>query len=328
MLTVVVPCYNEEDVLSETISRLIQLLGELTEKKKVAPGSHVLFVDDGSADTTWQQISAAAEQHAIIRGLKLSRNRGHQIALVAGLMSSDGDIVISADADLQDDLDAIEKMIDAHADGADIVYGVRSARTTDTFFKRFTAEGYYWLLDKLGVDIVFNHADYRLMTRRTIEALAEYGESNLFVRGLIPQLGFPAQTVEYERQERFAGESKYPLRKMLSLALSGVTSFSVKPLRLITTLGIIIALISFGFGIWSLVTALLLKQTVPGWASTVVPLFFLGGVQIVSIGIIGEYVGRIYVETKRRPRYHIEALAGARRTSNAKRQKVDADVDS
>ena len=328
-LCIVVPCYNEEAVLPETFKRMTAIFDDLIARSKIAPSSHMLFVNDGSKDATWQLIAEASETSPYIRGLKLSRNRGHQIALKAGLMTCAGDIIISIDADLQDDLAAIEKMIDAHYDGADIVYGVRSSRKTDTFFKRFTAESYYSVLKSMGIDIVFNHADYRLMSRRAIEALREYDEANLFLRGLIPQLGFNTAIVEYERHERFAGESHYPLGKMISLAMSGITAFSIGPLRFITYLGLMIAMASFIAGAWSLVVTLFTDSTVPGWASTVVPLFFLGGVQLVSLGIIGEYVGRIYFETKRRPHYHIDQLVGGvKQPSGPKNERLLEETNS
>ena len=239
-------------------------------------------------------------------GLKLSRNRGHQIALLAGLFGAKGDVLISVDADLQDDLEAIPKMLEQHAAGSEVVYGVRADRSSDTFFKRFTAEGYYRVLDALGVEIVFNHADYRLMSRRVVEALRQHDERNVFLRGLVPQLGFRSSTVEYERGERFAGESKYPLVKMLSLAWQGVTSFSAAPLRFITGLGVSVSIVSLCLAAWALGVRLFTDEAVPGWASVVVPLFFLSGVQLLAIGVIGEYLAKIFVEVKARPRYFIE----------------------
>lgn len=309
MLSIVVPCYNEEAVLPATISQLKSLLGDLVEKNLIDPTSHVIFVDDGSSDRTWQIIQEASASSEAIHGIKLSRNRGHQNAVLAGLLDAKGDAVISVDADLQDDLGAIEKMILAHLKGSDIVFGVRKSRDTDTFFKRLTAEGYYRLLERFGVEVVFNHADYRLMSRRTIEALRDFSEVNLFLRGIIPQLGFPSSIVYYDRAERFAGESKYPLGKMLALAWQGVTSFSTAPLRMITVLGLLISLGSFGITIWALVIRLFSDMAVPGWTSTVVPIYLLGGVQLLCIGIIGEYLAKIYLETKRRPHFFIEDRA-------------------
>jgi glycosyltransferase involved in cell wall biosynthesis len=251
-------------------------------------------------------IEALAAQQPRIKGIKLSRNCGHQLALLAGLLTVPGDAVISIDADLQDDLDAIEHMIDAHAKGSEIVYGVRKKRDTDTLLKRFTAEGYYRLLGVLGVEVVFNHADYRLMSRRALNALSTYEEVNVFLRGMIPQLGFRTSTVYYDRQERFAGKSKYTLRKMLALAWNGITSFSPTPLRIITTVGFVIAMLSLALSVWALTVRLLGYYTVPGWASSVVAIYFLGGLQLFSIGLIGEYLAKIYLEVKRRPRFQIE----------------------
>lgn len=305
-LTIVVPCYNEEAVLPETQARLLEVLDRLEEKNAISAQSKLVFVDDGSKDGTWRTIENLADAERRITGLKLSRNRGHQNAVLAGLLNSSGDILITIDADLQDDLDAIERMISAHASGADIVYGVRKARDTDTWFKRTSAEAYYKLLAIFGVEIVFNHADYRLMSRRAIEALRAYGEVNLFLRGIVPQLGYPTAFVYYDRSERFAGESKYPLSKMLALAWQGITSFSTTPLRIITSLGFLISGGSFAFTMWAISIRVFTEQAVPGWASTVVPVYLLGGIQLLCIGIIGEYLGKIYTETKNRPRYFIE----------------------
>lgn len=304
-LGIVVPCYNEEEVLPETIARLAALVRGLIEKGRIAPESGVYYVDDGSRDATWKIIQDAAAREAGVHGIKLSRNRGHQNALLAGLEGAQGDAIISVDADLQDDLGVIEKMVDLYVGGAEIVYGVRESRTTDTIFKRITAEFYYRLLARMGVQIVFNHADYRLMSRRALQALERFGEVNLFLRGIIPQLGFTTATVTYARGERFAGESKYPLRKMLALAANGITSFSVVPLRLIAGLGLLISSFSALMIGW-IVVGKLFNDVIPGWASSVVPIYLLGGVQLLSIGIIGEYIGKIYLETKRRPRFLIE----------------------
>jgi glycosyltransferase involved in cell wall biosynthesis len=305
-LTIVVPCHNEEAVLPETGSRLLELLDSLHDQGRVASDSRVVFVDDGSRDSTWTLIEDLAASEPRIRGIKLSRNYGHQNALLAGLMTVEGDAVISVDADLQDDLSVIGNMVMAHDEGVDIVYGVRSTRDVDTFFKRMSAVMYYKLLKWMGVDVVFNHADYRLMSRRALEALKEYSEVNLFLRGLVPTLGFPSSVVSYERHERFAGESKYPLRKMLGLALDGVTSFSAFPLRLIAGLGVIVFLISMGLSFWVLWTRMFTDDAVPGWASSVLPMYLLGGIQLFSIGVLGEYISKVYMETKRRPRYIIE----------------------
>lgn len=324
-LAIVVPCYNEQEVLPETLRRLRLLLERMTGEGRVSAASRVWLVDDGSRDQTWALIRQASEEaDAICRGLKLSRNRGHQVALLAGLMQAEGDVLISIDADLQDDLEVMLAMLDHYGQGHDIVYGVRSTRTSDTAFKRVTAEAYYRLLDRLGVEVVFNHADYRLMSRRAVEALRACPESNIFLRGLIPQLGYPSSVVTYERHERFAGESKYPLRKMLALAWQGVTSFSAVPLRAITTLGMLVSVLSLAMGFWALGVRLFTTQAVPGWASIVIPLFLISGVQLLSLGIIGEYLAKVFVETKRRPLYFIEQQAGAEASPGAATRPVEA----
>ncbi len=305
-LAIVVPCFNEEEVLPSTVDHLTKLMGQLVAEGLVTPASTITFVDDGSKDRTWNLIENAAHNNCAIHGIKLSRNRGHQNALIAGLMSVHGDVVVTVDADLQDDLSAIPEMLVKHREGAEIVYGIRNHRETDTAFKRISAEGYYRLLRLLGVDIVFNHADYRLLDRAAIKALEQYGEVNVFLRGIIPQLGFRTANVYYKRAERFAGESKYPLGKMLILAWDGLTSFSSLPLRWITVLGFMVSLFSFAIGGWALITRLFFNGIVPGWASTVIPMYFLGGIQLLSLGIIGEYIAKIYSETKHRPRYIIE----------------------
>lgn len=305
-LSIVVPCYNEESVLPETARRLVTLLQGLVQTGEVDASSHVYFIDDGSKDATWSLIESLAAKSPELKGIKLSRNCGHQIAVLAGLMTVPGDAVISVDADLQDDLGAIERMLAEFRNGSEIVYGIRKRRDTDTFVKRATAEGYYRLLARLGVEIVFNHADYRLLGRRALSALSGYEEVNVFLRGLIPQLGFRTSCVYYDRAERFAGESKYPLRKMLALAWNGVTSFSAAPLRFITGFGIIIALVSLALSVWALWVRLFGHSAVPGWASSVVPIYFLGGLQLFSIGLIGEYLAKTYLEVKRRPRFIIE----------------------
>lgn len=312
-LSIVVPCYNEEAVLPETIARLEALKRELVAGHGISADSEIILVDDGSRDRTWELIEQASGEDPSVRGVKLSRNRGHQAALIAGLYAAEGDAVVSVDADLQDDLDAIREMVLACRKGADIVYGVRKRRDTDTFFKRCSAESYYRLLDVLGVEIVFNHADYRLMSRRALEALKQYGESNLFLRGIIPQLGFPSAIVYYDRAERFAGESKYPLKKMLAFAWQGVTSFSAAPLRAITGLGGLVSIGSFVIALWALWVRLFSESAVPGWASTVVPMFFLAGIQLLCIGIIGEYLAKIYLEVKHRPAYFVEKTSGGPR---------------
>ncbi|MEZ5512871.1 MAG: glycosyltransferase family 2 protein [Steroidobacteraceae bacterium] len=307
-VSIVVPCFNEEAVLPETARRLELLLRHLQSVGKVTTTSQVYFVDDGSYDSTWQLIESHAANSELIRGIKLSRNRGHQIALLAGLETVPGDAAISVDADLQDDLAAIEQMIDAFNSGTEIVYGVRKSRSVDSIFKRLSAEGYYKVLSLLGVEVIFNHADYRLMSRRSLDALAQFREANIFLRGLLPQLGFSWSIVYYDRAERYAGESKYPLRKMLALAWNGVTSFSAAPLRFITGLGILVSLVSIAVAVWALAMRVFTSQAVPGWASTVVPIYFLGGIQLFAVGIIGEYLAKIYLETKRRPRYFIDKV--------------------
>lgn len=305
-LSVVVPCYNEEEVLPQTASRLLEQLNVLRADGQISAESCVYFVDDGSRDATWRLIEELARTDSRVHGIKLSRNRGHQNALLAGLFTARGDAVVSIDADLQDDVGAIDGMVRAHAGGADIVYGVRRRRDTDSAFKKYTALSYYRLLAKLGVQIVYNHADYRLMSRRAIDALAQYRESNMFLRGIIPLLGFNTATVYYDRAERAAGVSKYPLRRMLGFALNGVTSFSATPLRAITALGFFVAVLSILGGGWVIWERLWGTGLVPGWASILVPVFFLGGVQMLCLGVIGEYVAKIYIESKGRPRYFID----------------------
>lgn len=305
-LSVVVPCYNEEKVLNETIPRLNRLLDHLVEQHKISSESYVYYVDDGSRDATWEIIRDRAASDDRVRGIKLSQNRGHQNALFAGLATVGGDIVVSVDADLQDDLNAIGDMVEAFLAGHDIVYGVRSVRNTDTRFKRVTAETYYRLLELMGVNVVYNHADFRLLSRRALEALKQFQEVNLFLRGIVPALGFSSTVVSYERRERFAGDSKYPVRKMLGLAIDGITSFSALPLRIIAGLGFVVFMASLLVSVWVLWVRLFTANAVPGWASSVLPMYLLGGIQLLSIGVLGEYVGKIYLETKRRPRFFIE----------------------
>ena len=309
-LYIVVPCYNEEAVLPETAKRLKKKLQALLEKGKISDKSRVMFVNDGSRDRTWEIISQLHEEEPqVFSGVNLARNRGHQNALLAGLMTAvnHADMVISMDADLQDDVDAVDAMVDAYHKGYDVVYGVRSSRKTDTFFKRFTAEGFYKLMKALGVDIVFNHADYRLMSKRALEGLAEFGEVNLFLRGIVPQIGYPWTTVEYERHERFAGESKYPLKKMLAFAFDGITSFSIKPMRLILLLGVVVFAVSILMLLYALISKLS-GSTTAGWTSMMGSIWLIGGIQLLSLGVIGEYIGKIYSETKRRPRFIIERV--------------------
>lgn len=309
-LGLVIPCFNEEEVLRETTSRLIPLLARMRSEGLISSRSAIFYVDDGSRDRTWALIEELSKAHGEVCGIKLSGNRGHQNALLCGLMTAPGDMLISVDADLQDDLDVIPQMVRHYIDGCDVVYGVRKRRDTDTFFKRFTAEGYYKLMAAMKVDIVFNHADYRLLSRRALDALSEYREVNLFLRGLVRLLGYKSAIVQYDRAERFAGESKYPLSKMLSFAWQGITSFSTAPLKLITMTGLLVSFVSIALAFWGLGTALLTDRAMPGWTSTVVPMYFLGGVQLLSLGIIGEYIAKIYLETKGRPRFHVDVLRG------------------
>ena len=309
-LGIVVPCFNEVEVIDDTVEKLTGVLADLVEKGKISGDSRLVFVDDGSRDSTWERIEAFSAADERINGVKLSRNVGHQRALLAGLLSRDEDALVSIDADLQDDIDAIEKMVDAHLDGAEVVYGVRDNRETDTPFKRGTANMFYRTMRALGADVIQEHADFRLMGRRSLDALGEYREANLFLRGLIPMIGYPSRKVYYRRGERTAGESKYPLRKMLSLALDGLTSLSSFPLRLITFIGLVVFLIATAMSAWTLAVVLFTDQAVPGWASTVLPMYFIGGVQILCIGVLGEYAGKIYQEVKQRPRYFIERTSG------------------
>lgn len=307
ILYVVVPCYNEEEVLPETSKRLKIKLNSLIERNKISSESRVLFVDDGSKDKTWQLISQLCNEDSLFSGAKLAHNRGHQNALLAGLMTAKeyADMVISMDADLQDDIDVVDKFIDEYYNGSDIVYGVRSSRKKDTFFKRSTALAYYRFLQKMGVDIVYNHADYRLMSKRALNALEQFKEVNLFLRGIVPIIGYKTSIVEYERNERFAGESKYPLKKMFAFAIDGITSFSVKPIRLITSLGFIIFALSLVMLIYSIIIKIF-GHADSGWASIICSIWMIGGIQLLSLGIIGEYIGKIYNETKSRPRFIIE----------------------
>ena len=305
-LFIIVPCYNEEEVLPLTAPVFLEKITTLAEKGKIAENSRVLFVNDGSRDRTWQIIQELAGKDEHYLGIAQSRNRGHQNAVLAGLMEVKDacDITVTIDADGQDDINAIDAMVDAYLDGCEVVYGVRSSRETDTFFKRFTAQSFYRLLAGLGAEVIYNHADYRLISSKVLKEFANFHEVNLFLRGLVPLVGFKSTTVEYARHERLAGKSHYPLKKMLALAMDGVTSLSVKPLHLIMSFGIIVALISFVGCIWALVTALC-GRSVAGWASMTCIICFVSGVQLISLGIIGEYIGKIYLETKQRPRYII-----------------------
>jgi glycosyltransferase involved in cell wall biosynthesis len=307
-LAVIVPCFNEEEVLPETARRLLGLLDRLRQEARIGAESRIVFVDDGSRDRTWELIEALAREDARVRGVKLSRNRGHQNALLAGLFTSEGDVLVSVDADLQDDIEIIRNMLEQHARGMQVVYGVRSNRASDGLFKRASAQSFYRMIRALGVESVYNHADFRLLSRTAVDALKDFREVNLFLRGIVPLIGFKSSMVYYTRTERFAGVSKYPLRKMLGLALDAVTSFSIVPLRLITTLGFAVFLFSVAMGLWVLWVKLFNARAVPGWTSTLLPIYMLGGLQILCIGIIGEYLGKVYQEAKRRPRYIIEKM--------------------
>lgn len=309
-LYIVIPCYKEEAVLPETSKRLREKMNALRAAGKISEHSRVMFVNDGSSDQTWPIISRLHEQEPeMFSGVNLSRNRGHQNALLAGLLTAVNyaDMIISMDADLQDDINAVDAMVDAYHEGYEVVYGVRSKRDKDTFFKRFTAEGFYKVMKALGVDIVFNHADYRLMSRRAVEGLSQFSEVNLFLRGIVPQIGYKWTTVSYERAERFAGESKYPLKKMIAFAADGITSFSVKPIRLVFSAGVVVFLISLVMLLYALVSKLV-GHTSAGWTSLMGSIWLLGGIQLLSLGIVGEYIGKIYNETKRRPRFIIESV--------------------
>lgn len=306
-LYLVIPCYNEEEVLPETSKRLKEKVTSLITKGKIDEGSRIVFVNDGSKDRTWELISELHKQDPVFSGINLSRNRGHQNALLAGLMTvkDHADMVISMDADLQDDIDAVDEMVEKYLNGVDIVCGVRSSRAKDTFFKKATAEGFYKLMNSMGANTVFNHADYRLMSRRALEGLAQFGEVNLFLRGIVPMIGYTTDVVYYERGERFAGESKYPLGKMLSFAVEGITSLSTKPIRLITGLGFFIFLISIIILIYSLVRHFM-GETIVGWTTLMVSVWGIGGLILLSLGVVGEYIGKIYLETKARPRFIVE----------------------
>ena len=306
ILYIVIPCYNEQEVLPITAPLFLQKINALAAAGKISPDSRVLFVNDGSKDCTWEIINELAASDAHYVGICQSRNRGHQNAVLAGLMEAKDrcDITISIDCDGQDDINAMDGMVDAYLDGCDVVYGVRSKRDTDTFFKRFTAESFYKLLNAMGAEVVYNHADYRLMSARVLQEFAKFKEVNLFLRGMVPLVGFKSTSVAYERHERIAGESHYPLSKMLSLAFDGITSLSIKPIRFITGFGVIVALISFIGVIWAMVEAVL-GLTVSGWASMTSIICFVSGVQLICLGVIGEYIGKIYMETKHRPRYII-----------------------
>lgn len=307
ILYIVVPCYNEEEVLPETAKRLGEKLGSLITAEKISEKSRIMFVNDGSKDKTWEIINELHNKDDIFTGVNLSRNRGHQNALLAGLMTAKerADVTVSMDADLQDDINAVDAMLDEYYNGCDIVYGVRSKRKKDTFFKRFTAEGFYRIMNFLGAETVFNHADYRLMSKRALEGLSEFKEVNLFLRGIVPMVGYKSSSVYYEREERFAGESKYPLKKMIAFALEGITSLSSKPIRYITTIGFLIFIISL-LMIAYFIARWAIGATVSGWASVICSVWAIGGLIMLSLGVIGEYIGKIYLETKARPKFIIE----------------------
>ena len=303
----VIPCYNEQEVLEETVKRLTAKMDSRRERGLAGDKSRILLVNDGSKDKTWEIITRLHEENGYVEGVKLAHNRGHQNALFCGLMTAMPlcDCAISLDADLQDDVDALDKFVEKFLEGCDVVYGVRNKRDTDTWFKRTTAEGYYKILHLLGVDVVFNHADYRLMSRRALEALSEYKEVNLFLRGMVPLIGYKSDYVYYDRHERFAGESKYPLKKMIALALDGITSFSVKPLKLISNFGVIVSILSV-FGLLYALISYFAGWAVSGWTAIVCSIWLLGGLQMLCLGVVGGYVGKIYSEVKARPRYRVE----------------------
>ena len=309
ILYLVIPCYNEEEVLPETSTRLLEKINTMINNEDISEKSKILFVNDGSKDKTWDIIEGLYNKNSIFSGVNLSRNKGHQNALLAGLTiaKEHADMVISLDADLQDDINVIDEFVKEYYSGSDIVYGVRSSRKTDTFLKRTTALGYYKFMNRLGVDLIYNHADYRLMSKRAIEGLSEFKEVNLFLRGIVPLIGYKYSIVEYERHERFAGESKYPLKKMLAFAWDGITSFSIKPIRIITSLGFSIFILSLIALVYSLVVKFMGK-TQAGWTSLTISIWMIGGIQLLSLGVIGEYIGKIYNETKSRPRYIIKEI--------------------
>ena len=308
-LYIVVPCYNEEAVLPETAKRMLDLMHRMRNSGLVNSKSRICFVDDGSRDKTWKIIDSLVKEHSEISGIKLAANAGHQNALLGGLMTvkNDCDCTISIDADLQDDIEIIPQMVEDYINGYDVVYGVRNKRNTDTAFKRLSAIAFYKLMNFMGVKIVFNHADFRLMSKRALDALAEFPERNLFLRGMAPLVGFKSTCRYYDRAERFAGESKYPLKKMISLAFDGITSFSVSPIRMITCLGMTVCVISVFMALYALFAKLFNADTTPGWASLMISIWFIGGIMLMSVGLIGEYIGKIYKEVKRRPRYIVEA---------------------
>lgn len=305
-LSIVVPCYNEQEVLEDSCAKLLALLKKLMAKGLITPGSELLLVDDGSTDSTWSLIEQIAQQETLVTGISLSRNRGHQNALLAGLSEAKGEAIITIDADLQDDISVIEQMVQRHQQGFEIVYGVRQQRNSDTQYKRITAQWYYRLLLLMGVEIIADHADFRLLGRQALSALQQYQEVNLFLRGIIPTLGYPTCQIYYDRKQRQAGTTKYSMTKMLALAIDGITSFSAIPLRFIAVCGLMVFIISLLTSMWAMGVRLFSDDIVPGWASSVLPMYLLGGVQLLSIGVVGEYVAKIYLETKNRPRFFIE----------------------
>ena len=326
ILYMVIPCYNEEAVLHETASRMKAKYTVLTERGMISPESRIVFVNDGSKDSTWQIIEELhRSEPGFFSGINLSRNSGHQNAVLAGLMTVKDicDMAITMDADLQDDINAIDAMVEKYNEGCQVVYGIRSARKTDTFFKRFTAESFYRFMKSMGADIVYNHADFRLMSRRVLQELDGFREVNLFLRGIVPLIGFKSANVYYERSERFAGESKYPLKKMLAFAVNGITSFSTKPLKLITAIGFIMSLISAAAIVWAFVVKILGHSEL-GWSSTMCSIWLIGGIQILALGIIGEYIGKIYAEVKQRPRYIVADFIN----DTEKRRNNDAEKNS
>ncbi len=312
ILSIIVPCYNEEEVLVETCKRLTNVLDDLVQKNKISSSSYILFVDDGSKDNTWKIIEKLSSQNKNITGIMLSQNMGHQMALIAGMENAVNkcDCLVTIDADLQDDENAIKAMLDEFDNSFEIVYGVRHNRNNDSFIKKTTAECFYKFMKLLGVNIIFNHADYRLISNRVVRAFLKFSESNIFIRGIIPLIGFKSSQVYYERKKRFGGESKFPISKMLSFAWEGITSFNTFPLKIITIIGFLIFFFSFIMGAWVLYFAIFTDKTLQGWPSTVIPIYFIGGIQLLSLGIVGEYIAKIYKEVKRRPRYFIEKSIG------------------
>lgn len=324
ILYIVIPCYNEQDVLLETEKRLTEKLNRMIGDNLISDKSRMVFVDDGSKDETWNMIRHMYNENKLVLGIKSSRNRGHQNTLLEGLMTvkEQSDMVVSMDADLQDDIEVLDKFVEQYYSGCDVVYGVRSARKTDTFFKKYTAEGFYRVMERMGVEIVYNHADYRLMSKRALYALEEFNEVNLFLRGMVPLLGFKSGVVMYERHERFAGESKYPLKKMISFAVDGITSLSVKPIRFISVLGLVLFVVSMILLIYYIV-GYFLGNTVQGWSTLVVSIWGIGGLELLAIGVIGEYIGKIYLETKQRPRYIVEEFLNDRELKCSCERKKD-----